>query len=164
MRKELLKLTKERLVDALLELAGGNDHACDVVERLISTPNQNLSRFEEKLDDLKTQNRFYDWRHASSFGHELRYMLQDLKSAKPTPEEAVRQIVAFYESDEAIFNSVDDSGGEIGPVHTQKPSQAAIGTRYRPRQYDCHDSSAGREYLGSEFSYLLLGREPSIPW
>lgn len=50
------------------------------------------------------------------------------------------------------------------PVHTQKPSQAAIGTRYRPRQYDCHDSSAGREYLGSEFSYLLLGREPSIPW
>ena len=83
MRDKLLKLSKEKLIDALLDLATDSDRAADMLERLVSSPAENLSRFEQKMDDLKSQSRFYDWRHTSSFAYELRYALEDLKSANP---------------------------------------------------------------------------------
>lgn len=52
----------------------------------------------------------------AGFAHELRFLLEDLKTAKPEPREGVRLVASFFETDEAIFNSCNDSGGEIGPI------------------------------------------------
>lgn len=102
------------MVDALLEVATMSDRAADFIERLISSPDANLSRFEQKLEDLKDQNRYYDWRSVRYFASDLRFMLDDLRASSPTPEQAIRQIAALYESDEAVFNSGDDSSGDLG--------------------------------------------------
>jgi len=115
-RDELMKLPAKALADALLKLAAESNFAADVVERLLSTPKQSLSRFEQRLADLKHQDRFYDWRSTSRFSRDLSALLEDLDSAKPGSEEGLRQIATFFESDEAIFNSCDDSSGQIGTL------------------------------------------------
>ncbi len=43
----------ESLADALLELAIQSDTADDMVDRLITTPQENTVRFKEKLSSLK---------------------------------------------------------------------------------------------------------------
>lgn len=60
-RDALMKLSPETLVNALLELASHEDHAADLVERLISSPKENLSRFEQKLTELRKSRRCFDW-------------------------------------------------------------------------------------------------------
>ena len=46
---KLLELGADRLADALLELAGRDEFADDLVERLIATPQDNIGRFRAKL-------------------------------------------------------------------------------------------------------------------
>ena len=115
-RSELLKLPNEKLVDALIDLAMHNECAGEMVERLISRPDENLSRFEQKLANIGQPNQYHDWRSARSFAHEMRSMLDDLRAANPEPREGVRQVAAFYEADKAIFNSSDDLIGDLGGI------------------------------------------------
>ncbi len=51
-----------RLAEALLDLAAKSDTADELVDRLIATPKENVTRFKRKLAGLKRSKRFIDWR------------------------------------------------------------------------------------------------------
>ena len=55
---KLLELGADRLADALLELAGRDEFAGDLVERLIATPQDNIGRFRTKLSALQLGRSF----------------------------------------------------------------------------------------------------------
>lgn len=48
-KQKLLELGADRLADALLELAGRDESADDLVGRMIATPQDNIGRFRAKL-------------------------------------------------------------------------------------------------------------------
>jgi len=49
-REQLIQLGSEPLADALIDLAQYNDEASNLVERLIATPKENISRFKKMMN------------------------------------------------------------------------------------------------------------------
>ncbi|MBA3029324.1 MAG: hypothetical protein FP816_11015 [Desulfobacteraceae bacterium] len=115
-KQKLIDLGADTLAGTLLELAAHSDEADDLIERLISTPKENVQRFRKKLSELKHSRRFIDWRGAAGFGRELEMLLQDLKSGVSDPLTGIELVAAFYEADNTIFEMCDDSSGNIGDV------------------------------------------------
>lgn len=116
MRKQLLKLHKERLVDALLDLAMHSDKAYSVAERLASPSKDNVKRFKQKLAGLKRGRRFIDYNESYNFSTELSAMLDDLTAGVADPKTGVELLVSFIMLDKRIFERCDDSDGFIGDV------------------------------------------------
>jgi hypothetical protein len=112
-KKKLIALGPEILSQALLDLVSYYDGANEVIDRLISTPQENAERFENKLLELKEMDIFYDYKDASKFVLHLNIMLNSLKSDTKDPNLGLNLIIKFYESDEYIFNAVDDSYGNV---------------------------------------------------
>ena len=115
-RRRLIQAGAERLADALLDLACDSDQAADVVARLAATPEENLERFRQKIDDLKSSERFYDWRESKEFARELRGIIEDLEAADPEPRTGVKLMAEFLEADETAVLSGDDSYGNVAEV------------------------------------------------
>jgi len=115
-RRKLTELGAETLADALLSLASRIDAADELIQRLISTPKENVRRYKQKLAGLKRRRRFISWRESADFANELAMLLGDLKSAVEDPQTGIELIEAFYRADGAIFDKCDDSSGIIGDV------------------------------------------------
>lgn len=115
-RDRLIKLGAECLADALLELTIRYQDAEDMVERLTSTPQENIKRFRAKLAGLKRRRRFLRAGQSSGFAEELKGLLQDLQAGVHDPQSGVDLVAAFYETDDAIFKQCDDSYGNIGDI------------------------------------------------
>jgi len=115
-KQRLIELGVESLADALLELAIWSDVADDLVECMISTPEENIQRFKKKLSRLKQSQRFIGWRESSGFASELKALLKDLKAGVSDPSTGIELISLFYEADKKILNNCDDSSGLIGDV------------------------------------------------
>jgi len=115
-RGKLIDLGAERLADALLELAQTSGEAENLAERLVATPADSLRRFKTKLASLKRGRRSIDWRGARNFARELEGLLEDLRAGVPDPEAGLNLVVSFYEADEAVFESCDDSSGTLGDL------------------------------------------------
>lgn len=115
-RKQLLKLNKEQLVDALLDLAMRSDKAYAVAERLASPSKDNAKRYKQKLAGLKRGRRFIDYNEAYNFSTELSEMLDDLTAGVADPKTGVELMVSFIMMDKRIFERCDDSDGFIGDV------------------------------------------------
>lgn len=116
-RKQLLMdLGAERLAEALLELASGNDAADDLVERMIATPQENIKRFKAKLSGLKRSRRFIGWGESAGFARGLAALLQDLQAAVEDPRTGAELVAAFYECDAGALGNCDDSSGHVGDV------------------------------------------------
>ena len=64
---KLLELGADRLADALLELAGRDQFADDLVERMIVTPQDNIGRFRAKLSALQLGRPFIHWRQSAEY-------------------------------------------------------------------------------------------------
>ncbi len=115
-RKRLVELGPESLADALLQLAGHNDTADELVERLIATPRENVRKFQAKLTGLKRSRRFIRWGESYEFSHELKQLLEVLKEGAENPAMGSKLVVKFFKCDEAIFERCDDSSGHVGDV------------------------------------------------
>lgn len=113
---KLLELGADRLADALLELAGRDEFADDLVERLIATPQDNIGRFRTKLSALQLERPFIDWRQSSEFARELENLLEDLRAGVTDPRTGTELVAAFYQADSAILATCDDSSGQIGDL------------------------------------------------
>jgi hypothetical protein len=85
-RQKLIALGSGRLVDALLELAARNAEVADLVERMVASPKENVSRFKSKLAALKRRRRFIGWSESSAYARELIDLLGDLKAGVEDPK------------------------------------------------------------------------------
>lgn len=115
-RERLVSLGPERLADELLRLAARTDDAAESVERLISTPEENIKRFKTRLAGLKRRRKFVDWQEAPRFARELEGLLADLRAGVDDPKAGAKLVAAFFKCDRSIFERCDDSSGVIGDV------------------------------------------------
>jgi tetratricopeptide (TPR) repeat protein len=118
-KKELIDLGADALAEALLDLAVHSDAAVELIERLLSTPDENIQRIRSKLSDLKGLDHFYSWREIAAFSRELGMLLQDIKASVADPVTGLAFVALFFEADEPIFEHCDDSGGNVGQVFSE---------------------------------------------
>lgn len=116
LKDKLIKVTPEKLVDLIFDLATESDVAWGKIERLVSKPTDNSKRFIRRLEGIKNRGGFIPWKYSSQFGDELSDLLADLESGVSSPEEGFSLICEFYKSDSYFFNMADDSSGYIGDV------------------------------------------------
>lgn len=138
-KQRLVDLGAERLADALLELAGRDGGADDLVERTIATPQENIERFKRKLTGIKRSRRFIRWGDSATFARELQGLLQDLQEEVSDPRTGVELIAAFYECDKGALGNCDDSSGHVGDVFRFGARELFVGYASR-----CDD----KEWLG----------------
>lgn len=115
-KQKLVDLGAEVLADALLDMAVESIEADDVVDRLVSSPQENVQRFRKKLSGLKRRTRYIGWRESHAFARELGMMLQLLQSGVTDPLTGAELVAEFFEADGNIFEMCDDSSGHIGEV------------------------------------------------
>ncbi len=116
-KQRLIELGPEALADALLELAERDGEADRLVKRMISPLPGNTQRFKTKMAGIKRLRRFIPRKESSRFAQELYSLLQDLKAEVKDPRLGVELTAAFFETDEAVFETCDDSNGSIGDVY-----------------------------------------------
>jgi len=116
-RQRLIGLGAEELADALLKLAGRDEVADDLVDRMIANPAENIVRFKSKISELMSMSRFVPWGESTAFARELEDLLERLGAGNPDPHTGAELVVAFYRTDEAVLNNCDDSNGRIGDVY-----------------------------------------------
>jgi len=115
-KQRLMELGVDRLADALLELAHRDDAADDLVERIIATPQDNLSRFKAKLSGLNQSRRFIGWGESAGFARELEALLEDLRAGVTEPRTGSEMVASFFEADAGILGHCDDSSGQVGDL------------------------------------------------
>lgn len=115
-RCKLVELGAEVLADALLELSEHNDAVSAKLERMTTSPKDNIRRFKSKLSGLKRGKNFVQWRYSKSFAEDLSSMLEDIKAGIDDPVEGIKLVVKFYEADEGTIGRCDDSSGVVGDV------------------------------------------------
>ncbi|MGM0365025.1 MAG: DUF6880 family protein [Actinomycetota bacterium] len=133
-RQKLTDLGAETLADALLELAEWSDTADNLVERMISGPEENIQRFKKKLSGIKRSRHFYEWNESEDFAQKLGELLEDLRAGVKDPSTGLELISLFYKADEEIFNQCDDSSGNIGDIFCYDAKE--LFTRYAA---ECED-------------------------
>ncbi|MGY4706511.1 DUF6880 family protein [Candidatus Bipolaricaulota sp. J31] len=116
--QELAALGAVRLAEELVRLAYRSDVALESVLRLLSTSEENLERFRKGLARIRRGRKFYDWERAGELADELEALLEDLKAADPSPEEALEHLAQFFRSDGKVLARCDDSSGYVGSVFT----------------------------------------------
>ncbi|MBX9690044.1 MAG: hypothetical protein K2X27_25255 [Candidatus Obscuribacterales bacterium] len=117
-QERLVKLGADKLADALLELAGRNKSAAEMIARLLSDPEENFARFRKKLDALSNMSGFIDYDETKSFATELESLLSDLKAGAKNPKIGLELVSSFFEKDGDILESCEDHDGDIQDVFT----------------------------------------------
>lgn len=140
----LVQLGAEVLSKTLLDLALHNKEVEDTIERLIASPQKNVARFKDKLANLSCMDHFIEWRERDFFARELESVLEDLKAGAPDPRTGVELMIAFYESEQDIFDNCDDDG-TVGNVF-----------QYDARQLLAHFAAdcADKDWLCDRLLYL----------
>lgn len=115
-QQRLIDLGAEELADVLGELALRNEDVARTVARLTSSGQENANRFTRALRDLKRRNKFYGSRESFELARQLTGMLADLTAARLDPRSGVEAMADFYRADARIFESCDDSFGNVSDV------------------------------------------------
>lgn len=119
----LVKLGSDRLADALLELAGRNASASELITRMLSAPEENLARFQKRLKSIDNLQGFLDYDECKSFAVELNSLLSDLRAGTTDPRIGLELVSAFFEKDCEILESCEDQDGDIQDAFTVHASQ-----------------------------------------
>lgn len=103
--KSLMKLSPEVLSAALLKLAEESQQARLMVERLISTPVENIERFKEHLEEITCPPRGSRQLSGPAILNILTDMLDCLDVDTIPPEIGLELTEAFFSTDQAAFES-----------------------------------------------------------
>jgi hypothetical protein len=114
-KQTLIKLGAERLAEELLRLAEHSQTAVDRIDYITSSKRENLDRFKLQLDEL-CNGEFYDWRSVAGYAYQLKQLLCNLKELIDNSCEGVKRVRQFFERDNSIMESCDDSDGSVGMV------------------------------------------------
>ena len=115
-REQLIKLGAEKLANALLDLSTRSDQAAQLIEQLLSPPRENLRHLKAKIRGLRQRKRFLGAREAQNYASDLSDLLADIQRNIENPKIGLELVVAFFESDNQVLNSCDDSYGNVGEV------------------------------------------------
>lgn len=115
-QNRLSKLSSEKLAAALLELATYSFEAQAVVARLLASPRENASNFQEMLSTFVNRKHFISYSESGGYANQLRSLLKTLEASECEPKWGVLSVAAFYRSDAEILNNCDDSDGVVGEV------------------------------------------------
>lgn len=115
-RNKLIALGPEKLTDALLAMAACSDEAHALVERLVATPQESVTRFKAKIAGLKRSRRFIGWREVGGFARELEGLLADLEENVEDGKVGVELAALFFKCDRSVFERCDDSNGSVGEI------------------------------------------------
>ncbi|SCX96387.1 DUF6880 family protein [Desulfoluna spongiiphila] len=120
-KQRLMALGEGTLADALLELGNTHPDVFDVISRMLATADENVERAREKLSEFKSNEKHLPWEETSTLANHLVGILDDIYAgAAEKPCLGVELVLDFFETDEAVFELCDDSGGEVGDVYTHK--------------------------------------------
>lgn len=109
-KQKLIKLGSEKISETLLNYAYYSDEANELVELLVSTPQENIQRYKDKIAELKDSNRYIEWHQSSDFADELKRLLFILEYSVDDPDIGLDLIVIFFETDEVVFEICLDTG------------------------------------------------------
>jgi hypothetical protein len=110
-RKQILiELGAERLAEH-------SQTTADRIDYITSSRRENLDRFEWQLDEL-CDGTFYDWDSVDAYADQLSELLSNLKASIDDSCEGIKWVRQFFERDNSIMESCDDSGGTVGMVFT----------------------------------------------
>src|SRR3989442_12735200 len=102
----------------LLELADEQEAVQQRLARLqlVDRPDKLAAAFKKALAAWQRSSKFYGYREAREFGHELQAWLDQVarELAPKDPPAAVPLFEGFIEADASWFERADDSDGSIG--------------------------------------------------
>ncbi len=116
-KQRLTDLGAETLADALLDLASRIDEAEALVDRLVSTPGENVRRIKARLAGLKRSRRFVHWGESAGLARDLESLLGDIRVVVKDPVQGVELVASFFETDKGTLGRCDDSSGHVGDVY-----------------------------------------------
>jgi hypothetical protein len=123
-RQKLLKLDKEILANSLLNLADNGELAAeDVVKKLIRDPGEHLKFFKQKINGLKRRTSFIFYRETPSFAKKLSNLLEDIATSDLKPEDGLKLMASFFETDSFTVGIADDSSGYIGDAYNNDATE-----------------------------------------
>lgn len=112
---KLSRLDSRVLAQTLTSLAETSDEAEEAIERLLADPQERLQRFADKLDKLNNPKGFVRGQ-TEAFARKIHRTLDELHSTDVEPKAALDCLSQFFESDEKLIESYDDSYGTIGEL------------------------------------------------
>jgi hypothetical protein len=108
------------LVRVLMEMATDYPVVRERLDRLkiAHAPALVAQELMSKLEALRDSGKYYTWREATDFAHELEIWLDQVEREVlgKSPRAAAELFESFIESDVHWFEMVDDSGGSVGDV------------------------------------------------
>lgn len=116
-RTKLVKLGADALADALLTLSERDEIAEEMIERMVSTPVERVRRFKSRIAGLKRGRKFYHWNMIDELAQKLESMLKDIEGAEIDPCLGAELIIAFFKTDDVVFEHCDDSSGRVGDIY-----------------------------------------------
>jgi hypothetical protein len=116
----LLQQDSSALVRVLMELATDYLVVRERLDRLkiAHAPALVAQELMSKLEALRDSRKYYTWREATGFAHELEIWLDQVEREvlSNSPSVAAELFESFIESDVNWFEMVDDSGGSVGDI------------------------------------------------
>lgn len=119
-KRRLMSLDQEVIVDGLLMFAMRHPDVDGWVERMTDSPEGNVATFYDELESLKHGQRFVSWSQSHGYALELIDLLETLAAGETDPMRGLEAVMAFFRSDAAIMECVDDSNGEVGGVFSEE--------------------------------------------
>ncbi len=164
-RARLIAAGAEALAEVLMDLASRHDDAASMLQRLLASPEENQTRFEEnlrRLASLDDRGRFIDWRYSSEYAMDVADVLHDLEVSEPDPRIGVEGVAAFFSAFESIIEACDDSSGHVSGVFRFDATDNFVGYAQR-----CDDTELLEETVfrlckedGYGVTDFLVGRAP----
>lgn len=116
-RERVLALGEERLADLLMECA----HSDTVIEQklklLTESDSNRLKKVRTQIAGLKRIKQFHDWKAARKLREKIGFVVQAIDALEIEPKKGLELVVAFYETDTAVFGNCDDSSGLISDLY-----------------------------------------------
>ncbi len=115
-KQKLMDLGTSLLAQTLLDLAEQSKQVNQLVNQLISPPEEVFKRFKRTLNRLKNCSRYVGYREIDDFARKLRVMLMGLKAGMTESLSGLEHVVAFYECDGPIFEMCNGYEDQIALI------------------------------------------------
>lgn len=107
-KEKLLQLNPELLAETLLGLAAENDDIDILVERLTSTPKENLKRYKKSFATLSQESHEIDVCEDIALTQRIEKMIKDLEASRITPSEILDLLMKLNDIKDKLMDRCVD--------------------------------------------------------